>query len=534
MMHNTRFRYLAAISLLVLVGFLVRAVSLDAQSLWRDEVDALRFAIAPWSEMVDNFMRPGWNGPLYYVLLRCWIAFAGTSEYAMRFFSLLFGVLCIPLIYQLGRRLFSPLGGIISALLVATSPYVVWYSQEVKMYTFVLALALLAICSLRRALEGDGWPWWLAQIAATSLAFYSHILAALLVPVQVLLFFAWWAQGRKRWRGALISLGCLTLPYLPLAVWQAPLALKARNTGFHPYPLGKMVAILLNGWSTGITGWGKPWGGALMGLLAVGGLLSSIAFLVPSADHEEEPTWTAAPANYLAMLIWMVAPLLCVWLISLRQPLFTDRYLIWSIPAFYLLVALALTSFATTELWAHWIVALLLGAILFINGVNLQKQAANPIKSDFRGAAAYVVTYQEEPAAEQPPPSGRESRYSVYLPITSAGAASPDFEDLIIFQIPHGRYTFDYYFPIEAYPRAEGLYTNHQAPNGEYLMSEDQAARQMREMTEPYNTVWLVATEVPMWDKRELVRSWLDEHAERVIKEHFHRVDVYRYELPDT
>jgi 4-amino-4-deoxy-L-arabinose transferase-like glycosyltransferase len=534
MMDDTRFRYLAAISLLVLVGFVVRAVSLDAQSLWRDEVDALRFATAPWSEMVDNFTRPGWNGPLYYALLRGWIALAGTSEYAMRFFSLLFGVLCIPLIYQLGRRLFRPPGGIISGLLVATSPYLVWYSQEVKMYTLVLALALLAIYSLRRALKGGGWRWWLAQIAATSLAFYSHILAALLVPVQVLLFFAWWPQGRKRWRGALISLGCLTLPYLPLAAWQAPLALKARDTGFHPYPLRKMVAILLNGWSTGITGWGKPWVGALMGLLAAGGLISSMAFLVPSADPEEEPARTAALGNYLAMLIWMVVPLLCVWLISLRQPLFTDRYLIWSIPPFYLLVALALTFFATTEQRAHWIVVLLLGVILVFNGVNLQRQAAKPIKSDFRGAAAYVASYEEGPTADQPPPSGRESRYSVYLPITSVGAASPDFEDLIIFQIPHGRYTFDYYFPIETYPRAEGLYTNHQAPNGEYLMSEKQAARQMREMTEPYDTVWLVATEVPMWDKRELVKHWLDEHARRVTREQFHRVDVYRYELPDT
>ncbi|MEA3339156.1 MAG: hypothetical protein U9R15_04240, partial [Chloroflexota bacterium] len=73
-MKHSRLHYLAAISLLALVAFAARAVSLDAQPLWRDEVDALRFATAPWPKMMASFTRPGWNGPLYYVLLRGWVA----------------------------------------------------------------------------------------------------------------------------------------------------------------------------------------------------------------------------------------------------------------------------------------------------------------------------------------------------------------------------------------------------------------------------------------------------------------------------
>jgi len=532
MNHRNRLRYLAVVSFLALIAFCARAVALDAQSLWRDEVDALRFATAPWTEMLANFTRAGWNGPLYYLLLRGWIAFAGTSEYAMRFFSVLFGVLSVPLIYLLGRRIFSPPVGVTAALLVATSPYVVWYSQEVKMYTLVLALALLAMYSLRRALEGGGWPWWLAQIVATSLALYSHVLAALLIPTQVLLALVWWPQTRRRWRGALISLACLTMPYLPLAVWQAPLALRARETGFYSYSLRQMIVILLNGWSTGITGWGRPWAAAFMGLLAVGGLFSLGALPSPLTDTEEELTPTGTLRDHVAMLIWLLVPLACLWLISLRQPLFTDRYLIWAAPAFYLLVALSLASFAMTRHWIRWVVVPMLGVILAINGVNLWRQTGTPIKSDFRTAAAYVASYQKVPTAEQTDPSEDQPRYSVHLPITSVGAAG--FEDLVIFQIPHGRYTFDYYFPIEAYPQAEGLYTNHQDANGDYLMSEEQAAQQMRAITSSYDVAWLVATEVSMWDERNLVQRWLDQHAQRTAEARFNRVDVYRYELPDT
>lgn len=517
-MSRSRSYCLATIGLFVLIAFAVRAVSLDAQSLWRDEVDALRFATVPWSKMLSTFTRPGWNGPLYFLLLRGWVTLAGTSEYAMRFFSLTFGVLCVPLVYTLGRRLFNWLVGLLTALLVATSPYLTWYGQEVKMYTLVPALALLALYGLRRAIEGGGWHWWVVQVVATSLAFYSHILTALLIPVQVLLYFAWWSQARRQWVGALISLACLTLPYLPLVVWQASLVLQTRETGFYPYSLSEMVHILLNGWSTGLLGWGWPWGAVLMGALAVWGLVS------PTLPMRGGRT------GRLALLAWLATPLLAVWLISLRQPLFTDRYLIWAAPAFYLLVALRLASFWRFGGWGRCVVVFLVSIILVLNGSNLWQQATTSLKSDFRAAAAYIANYHTSngPAALQAPDEG-EYTYTMYLPLVVTDRHA--FDALIIFQIPYGRYTFDYYFPADEYPWAEGLYTNHRAPDGSYLMSEQEAAYRMREMTAGYNLVWLVATETRMWDERGLVQAWLEANGERVDEAHFMQVDVYQYAL---
>jgi mannosyltransferase len=534
MKHRISF-YLMAVALMALVAFAVRAASLDAQSMWRDEVDAVRFSTGPWAEILSSFARPGWNGPFYFLFLRGWIALAGPSEYATRFFSLAFGVLGVPLVYALGRRLFDRQVGLLAALLMAASPYLAWYGQEVKMYTLVAALALTAIYGLRRAVEGAGWGWWAVQIVATSLAFYAHILAALLVPVQVLLYFAWWPQARRQWAGALASLACLTLPYLPLALWQAPLVLQARETGFYAYALDEMVKILLNSWSTGILSWGWPWGTVLTSTLAVWGLVR----------------------GRLALLGWLAIPLLAVWLISLRQPLFTDRYLIWTAPAFYLLVALGLASLYRLGGWDRraWTAVasrpgarrdlvralggtlgragavLLAGTILACDGANLWRQATVPIKSDFRAAAAYVASYRASGGPTVSHATDDKLAFKCFLPLV---VRDPYFDELIVFQIPYGRHTFDYYFPTEEYPWADGLYTNHRTPDGSYLMGEQEAAYRMQEMTAGHDVVWLIATEVEMWDERKLVQAWLEANARRTDEAHFMRVDVYRYVMRDA
>jgi hypothetical protein len=293
-----------------------------------------------------------------------------------------------------------------------------------------------------------------------------------------------------------------------------------------------MIIILLNGWSTGIAGWADSWGAALMSLLAAGGLVSQVVQLPPFADSGAGTTINRTSRNGLALLIWLVVPLLSVWLISQRQPLFTDRYLIWSAPAFSLLAAVALTPSGSTKSLSRWWVVLPLTIVLTINGVNIWRQATIPIKSDFRAAAAYVAHYEEpsESAEEAQPTTDRE--FESYVPIVTAGYSGTG--DLIIFQMPYGRYTFDYYFPREEYPWAEGLYTNHRTPDGAYHMSEQQAAWEMKEMVRGHDAIWLVASEVATWDERNLVQRWLDEHFERESEAHFARVDVYRYVAPDA
>jgi len=88
---------------LILLAFGLRLYHLDYQSLWRDEMDAILFARGSLGGLVPLFVTPGHNGPLYYVLLHFWIRLVGDSEFAVRFLSLVCGVLAVPVVYLLGR-----------------------------------------------------------------------------------------------------------------------------------------------------------------------------------------------------------------------------------------------------------------------------------------------------------------------------------------------------------------------------------------------------------------------------------------------
>ena len=46
------------------------------------------------------------------------------------------------------------------------------------------------------------------------------------------------------------------------------------------------------------------------------------------------------------VLLWLVLPVLLIFVISLRQPVFTERYVIWIGPAAILLLALGLKALA--------------------------------------------------------------------------------------------------------------------------------------------------------------------------------------------
>jgi mannosyltransferase len=130
--------------LVLLIAFAVRFHQLGAQSLWNDEGNSLRLAQHSPTDLIDAAGRDI-HPPGYYLLLKAWIALAGTSEFGLRALSAFEGVLTVGVTLALGRRLFGRGAGILAGLLVALSPFAVYYSQEARMYAQLSLLSALSM-----------------------------------------------------------------------------------------------------------------------------------------------------------------------------------------------------------------------------------------------------------------------------------------------------------------------------------------------------------------------------------------------------
>jgi mannosyltransferase len=472
---------------LVLLAFGLRLYHLDFQSLWRDEVDAILFAHRDISGLVSLLQTPGHNGPLYYVVLHCWVGLVGDREFSVRYLSLVCGVLAVPILYLLGRRWVGENGGLIAALLCATSPFLVWYAQEGKMYTLLFLLSMLSTHVYLLALERNRGYLWVTYLILVAVSLYVHLLAVLIVPFHLLLFLITWPRYRRAWKSWLATFLILTLPYFPLARWEIPLFVQPFTTGHQFYGLSEMLTILLFSFSLHAAPYRSVFPIALFIFLLLAGLV-----LQTRDDQPGLPgTVKGVLHSHLDSIIlglYLFVPVVCLFLISLGMPIFTDRYLITVVPAFLLLIAGGVMAVGERS---KTLALVCLGLVLVSNVYVVARQAHLEIKSDFRSAAQYV----------------REDGRG----------------DLMVFLIPQGRLVFDYYYGKE-YAWLDAPYTN----GG---LSEDALAGEMEEDTEGHQEVWFIVTEAELWDSRGLVEEWLESHGTLLEKRSLARVEVYLYSL---
>ncbi len=519
-------RYRLVLLLLILGAFGWRLHGLTIQSLWRDEVDAIYFALRDLPETLSMFVAMAQNGPLYFLSLRVWFALVGAEEFALRYLSVLAGTVAIPLTWQVARRLLSPRGGplfalglgtdgrpLLAALLMTVNPYQFWYGQEGKMYALITALALLAHWFWLQGIHTGGWRPWLVYLITVSCAMYSHLLMIMIIPLHMIWFLLAWPQSRQHWRGYLLAVAGLTLPYLPLLAWQWPMLMASeRKTGFTFVPIMEMLESLVMSHNYGLLP-PAPWLQLLpiLFLALVGLLLGSGAIPSGAIPHESSSTQGAlVPWRRHALIVsWLIFPVAMIYGLSLRQPVYTDRYVIWIAPALMILLALgarAILDHAGPLARAIVTILLCYTIAFWLYAGRLEKTTT--IKYDLRAGVTYI-------------------------------AERRDPDTLLILQIPHQQWAWQYYTsdfsfhlfdgaPARMGHWAEGLWTNGGQSDAEAQALVDE---QMRTITAGSDELWLLSSEVEMWDARHLMRAWLDSHGTVVDQAEFHGVQARHYRL---
>uniref|UniRef100_UPI0035B36AAE glycosyltransferase family 39 protein n=1 Tax=Promineifilum sp. TaxID=2664178 RepID=UPI0035B36AAE len=435
----TRRRSLWLLAGLLLAAFALRVYRLDTQSLWWDEGISLHLATSSAAEIVRDRLN-NIHPPLYFFLLKGWLALTGVSAFSGRYLSALASLMQVALVYAVVKRAstdftddtdeertssarsVTSMVALLAAGLMLISPLSVIYGQEIRVYA-LLPVAYLAMLWLAHRLlarpsaseDADSKQErppapplsrslapLLLLAALESLALHLHYIALFAVGyiglwgVLTLGRRREWA-GLRRWLAAHALVGAAGLPWLLAVAANLPAIQAEAAAGTfttEPVPLPYLFAQVWAFHLTGLAGaLANPW--VRVGA-AVAGVLAAVLLLLRSLDltgFERTPVRQPVrsfTAHWLAPLL----PALLVWSVrSFSHPRYVVMFAALFVPlAAWLMGPTAAGRRPTARLLGRLLAPMLALALVALSLWGLRQYFFVPAtaKPDMRGVARHL------------------------------------------------------------------------------------------------------------------------------------------------
>jgi uncharacterized membrane protein len=394
----------AAIVGLTLIAFLLRFWGLTRQSLWTDEAFTVIYAQIFEGYTAQKFFF-NLQGPVHAAALYLWTCLFGTGETALRSFGAILGTATIPCFYWAVQPVLRREAALLACLLLALSPFHLWYSQEIRNYVLLILMAVVSIGAYLRILQGE--KGWVLYTVANILGLLSNLSHAFLLGAQGLGLIGF-GRGRRKllarlalsWTATVLVLtpwliqfysrmvvpsglaghpvtrdltrvrGATTAPVLGL-----PYAYYVFATG---YSYGPSLAELHETTGTGLVASVRGHLPALLWAAAAFGIVGILG---------ARKLWREGGPQRFWLLLFLLPVALTYLVALLNVKVFNARYAAVAFPA--VLVVLTAGVFASPRAWVRWS---LLTAILIPFGVSLARYEFDPRywKEDSRSAVAFV------------------------------------------------------------------------------------------------------------------------------------------------
>jgi len=376
---------------IVVVGAFLRIYHLGTQSFWQDEVFSVALAKMTLPQMVQATAQ-NVNPPFYYFLLHYWMMIFGTSDSAIRLLSALFGILAIPTIYVVGRQLFNKEAGLLAALILALSSFNIWYSQEARMYSLMVLLALLSMYFFWRFLQQSNLVSSVGYVLSTTLLVYTHTFGWLVVVAENIYVVTLLVLSKDRtyrlrhWAVLQAIVVALFVPWMAVLIAQT---LRHVTTGsnlaaptiadfiytFSEYSGTGVLLVLFLALSVL----------SLFGYQKVRGSMDWKAPLKALESYAwEVHIQGAAPVYFLA--VWLLTINLIPFIISsFSSPIYLDRYTIAASVALYVLVAKGISNINY-----RYAKIAVMGIIVVLSAANLQVYYTSITKPQAREATSFI------------------------------------------------------------------------------------------------------------------------------------------------
>lgn len=508
-----RFRQaLFPVGVLSLLAFALRVFRIEQQSLWYDEAFSVylaRFDLGEITARTAADIQP----PLYYYLLHFWMMLAGDSEFAVRFLSLFFGVLTVPLLYVTARRLFNPTAGLFAALLACLSPLYVWYSQETRMYTLITFLGLLSSYALLRALAGGRRNWWLTFVLANIAAVYTHYFAFAIIAFQFI--YAIWVLVTARraphaLRNTFLSFAVILLAFLPWVPFMLNRLGEDASYFRGALKLDEAIRHIFINFATGesvLENIAQYIAATWLVVLVVG----LIAWLIARRRDPQVTQIKLRASALIFAVLYLLVPLALLLFLFSRNPKFNARYLMIASPGLLLLLGAGLAGLWMLLQSRNPVVRVVSGAALVLAALTLFGTSLYAVnnayfdpaftKADFRGVASYI-------------------------------AAHAGNDEAIILTSGHMFPAFDYYYRDAELP--ELRLPDDPTLNADHVLNFA-AANDMNRGLAGKRGAWLVEWQVDVVDPNSVVPMLLSTRgAEQKQDAAFWQVKLRHWTLPDA
>lgn len=517
-----------AFVIILLLAILLRFYRIDAQSLWADEGSSVVLASRPFTTIVQSAARDI-HPPLYYFSLRIWVGLLGKSEIALRSLSALYGLALVALTFILGRKLFGPGVGLLSAFLAAISPFQIYYSQETRMYILAAMLGALSFFFFVRWLEVEtrrvgqaasdidppprmvAIQQWMLNIwdsryfvaagylLTTLFALYTHYFA-FTIPLAQNVIYPLWLAFAERWRRPRLILKWVALQLVIVALYLPWLGLSWGQLQSWPaisepfslsYLWGEVFRIFSLGLSVEPRTSFVVWGFLAIFLLG----------LVPWPGQDQR---SGLCFELVVSLAYFAVPVLTMYFLSLARPLYNPKLILLATPGFHLILARGVLAPAQGlsrllamnlrhELAAIWPVTALL-FVIATNAQSLNNYYFDPhyARDDYRGIAAFIT-------------------------------ASADEDDAILINAPGQIEIFSYYYKgsLSIYPLPQ------QRP-----LDEQQTLAELEGLVARHDRIFGIFWATDESDPHRFIETWLDEHTYKAQDRWYGNVRLVLYGVP--
>jgi len=380
---------------LALLALLVRLYRLQAPSLWVDELFTLR-AVATARDVDPGFLLRDLHGPLYTAL--CALLGGMLSGEGLRVVSALAGALAVPFVHAWARRAAGEREAALAALLMALSPFAVWYGQELRNYSLVLLLASAMLLAMEFWRGRDpGWRGVAGFVLVAWLGLLANLTFLLFLVGGAVAMLAG-ATGRRRrtlgWLAfAAAAVTLLSLPWIlsfteqmqpqrlvvDMPEWEEP-PLRGETT-FTPLALPYTVYALTWGFSLGPSLAELHWG-PRQALLAHAPLVGALGLLAAALLVWG---WLRSAGRRVEWLLLVAVVLgLASFLAVKNFKVYNVRYVCMVLPLLLLIISRGLLSLPGVGVRRGAV-----GVVVVLFAVSLAQHFWNPAyaKEDSRRAA---------------------------------------------------------------------------------------------------------------------------------------------------